>query len=80
MKLKAIPFSQLVKEYQVEGEGYVEVTNRQRALNDISSKTSCCWGAGFKIDQTGWIQLAKPSIQSKGDIRTVFVCKESLIR
>ena len=59
-------------------ENLVEVTDRESALKDIASKTSCCWGAGGRITE-GWTQLASPSPQSKGDKRTVFVCKSSLI-
>jgi hypothetical protein len=74
---KVISFEQLKKEYQHDNF-FVEVTNRQNALNDIASKTSCCWGAGFKFGDSGWIKLASPSARM-GQIRTVFVCKASLV-
>ncbi len=73
-------FKQLQKSQCREGAEFVEITDKNEALNQINSKTSCCWGAGGKIGDTGWIQLAIPSPRSKGDIRTVFVCKESLIK
>lgn len=75
-----ITFKELQKRYGTEGKLFVEVTDRQLALDDINSKTSCCWLAGRKLDDSGWIQLASPSIQNKGNIRTIFVCKESLIK
>lgn len=75
-----ITFAQLQKNHMPAGSGYVEVTDRESALNDINSKCSMCWGAGAKIGDTGWIQLASPSKRSKNDIRTIFVCKESLIK
>jgi hypothetical protein len=58
---------------------FVEVTDREQAISDINSRSSCCWGAGQKIDG-GWIQLASPSKRSKEDKRTVFVCKADLIK
>jgi len=76
---KTISFEELCEQYQSKNQGFVEITDRQSALNDIASKTSCCWGAGHKFGETGWIQLCSPSIQSKGDTRTIFVCKASLI-
>ena len=59
--------------------GLVEVTDRESALSDLASKTSACWGSG-PIGSTGWIQLATPSKQHRGDMQTVFVCKEELIK
>jgi hypothetical protein len=80
---KTLTFKQLCKQYQGPDEKFVEVKSRKDALGDITSKTSCCWGAGFKFSEfgdTGWIQLARPSPLHKGDITTVFVCKESLVK
>lgn len=76
---KTISFGELKKKYQGHDEMLVEVTDRESALGDIASKTSCCWTAGRKIDDTGWIQLASPSKVHKEDIKTVFVCQASLI-
>ena len=75
----AIPLKELVKQYQGPDERFVEVTNRHRAIDDILSTSSCTWGAGYKFGETGWIQLATPSKHHKEDIRTIFVCKESLL-
>jgi hypothetical protein len=76
---KSIPFKELCNQYQSSNEGFVEVTDRQAALNDIKSTASCTWGAGQAFGDTGWIQLATPSKVHKNDIRTIFVCKASLL-
>lgn len=77
---KAISFKQLKKEYQTGDMCLIKVKSKKQALNDIQSKTSCCWNAGRKLGETGWVQLASPSKMSKNDKRTIFVCLESLIK
>ena len=82
--VKAISFKQLQKRHQSEGSLFVEVTDKKDATNDIESTCSMCWGAGgMYISEdginSGWVTLASPSIQSKGDTRTIFVCKASLL-
>lgn len=75
--MKTISFKQLQKTY---GPGLVEVKSRKQALKDIRSTCSCTWGAGAKLGDSGWIALASPSPRSKGDIRTTFVCRASLVQ
>jgi len=77
--MQSIPLDELKKKYQGTDERFVEVTDKQAALDDIASKASCTWGAGYKFGDTGWIQLATPSKRHKEDIRTIFVCKASLL-
>ena len=76
-----ISFEALKKVFNSPTQGLCKVTDKEAALSDINSKTSCCWGAGreIKIDgkPTGWIHLAAPS-PNRG-FRTYFVCKASLI-
>lgn len=55
-----------------------EITDKEKALDYYSSKASYCWGAG-KIDDTGYYQLAKPSLQSTKKKRLVIVCKNNLL-
>ena len=76
---RAISFAKLCREYKTEGAGFVEITERADALSQINARTSSCWGAGRKIGDSGWIQLATPSAQSRGDLRTIFVCRASLV-
>lgn len=58
--------------------GVVEITDKEEALSNFQSKSSPCWGNGH-MKGTGWSVVAQPSIRSKGDKRTVFVCKTELI-
>jgi len=75
-----ITFKQLQTSYEKRyNKGFVEIKNRKMALNMIKSKTSCCWGAGHNIDDSGWICLASPSAVHAGDIPTLFVCKKTLL-
>lgn len=77
--MKIISFRQLRSDYEHVDERFVEIVDKSDALNQIQSKTSSCWGAGQIMGESGWIRLASPSKQSKGDTRTVFVCKKSLV-
>lgn len=77
--MNAIPLKELKKQYQLSHQRFVEVTDKQSALKDIASTASCTWGAGHKFGETGWIQLATPSPEHKGDTSIVFVCKASLL-
>lgn len=58
--------------------GVVEVKSKNQALSFFRSKMSDCWGNGH-VKDTGWSVVGQPSIRSKGDKRTVFVCKTALI-
>lgn len=68
--------SQLKKLYCGKGEHLCEIKSKKQALNDIFSRTSCCWGAGTLIEG-GWMRLAAPS--GRNGHRTIFVCKASLV-
>ena len=69
----------LQKQHGNSEYAFVEITDKEDAMNQIRSKTACCWGSGGKI-APGWIQLCSPAKQRKNDIRTVFVCRESLLK
>lgn len=56
----------------------VEITDSEQARGNFVSKTSCCWGNKIYPD-TGWAVVCQPSTQHVGDVRTVFVCKASLV-
>tara|TARA_R110002074_G_scaffold24141_1_gene72200 strand:+ start:659 stop:901 length:243 start_codon:yes stop_codon:yes gene_type:complete len=72
-------FKQLKKEFETSERRFVQIKNEKEARKMLTSKASASWGAGQPIGKTGWIQLATPSTQSKGDRRTVFVCKTTLV-
>jgi hypothetical protein len=74
--MKSIPLSKLQKIYSADL--LVEVTDKDSAISDLKSKTSCCWGAG-RILEGGWVTLAKPSPRRKGEKATQFVCKLPLV-
>lgn len=76
--MKGITFEQLVGRYQGSGEVFYEITDKEQAISDLNSRTSCCWGTG-PIEKTGWVRLAAPAARSVGDVRTIFVCKASLV-
>lgn len=78
-----ISFAELKRLYQGPNELLVEVTDAAEVKKQMTSCCSDCWGAGRSIksatdEPTGWVELAKPSPQSKGDVRTIFVCKYEL--
>lgn len=56
----------------------VEVTDPVQARKFYESKCSCCWANG-PIKGTEWSIVCQPSTQSRGDKRTVFVCKTALL-
>lgn len=72
-------FKQLSKIYNTASQRLIEITNKAEAKTHIDSKAYCCWRAGEKIGDTGWIRLASPSLVSKNDVRPIFVCKASLV-
>lgn len=57
----------------------VEITNKDDAIKQLNSKTSCCWGSGEPIGNTGFVTLASPSASSPTKKRLQFYCKASLI-
>lgn len=67
-----------LKEYFTE-DWVIEILEKSVALNYLKSKLVVAWGNG-EIKGTGYYQLAIFSPEHKGDKRTVFVCKKSLIK
>ena len=63
-------FQELKNSYENKDEGFVEITDKEDALTQLNSRMSCCWGAGSKYGDSGWIKLCSPSKQSSGDLRT----------
>jgi hypothetical protein len=59
---------------------FVEIVDRGEAKKQVDCKCVCCWGSGKKIGDTDWVQLSSPSLRFPAKHRTVFVCKESLIK
>lgn len=59
----------------------LEIHDRAEARRYMDSKTSCCWGAGNKLDEEGeYIELCSPSRQHAGDKRLVIFCKADLLK
>lgn len=65
----ATPLDELNAQYAPPGGKLIELTDKAEIKRQLESKTSCCWQAGTRLDDTGWVLLAT-------DRPNQFVCRE----
>ena len=67
---------QFADQYCGDAEHFTHVKDAEIIRTMASSKASCCWGCG-PVGSTGWVTLSQPSRRTKGELRQIFVCRQS---